>query len=415
MSDVPNKEQQRLLEEYERALAVSPDGELYARTAMMYLGMRNNIWKALEYFYKAFDDNYITPQCREGVAECHYLLRQYDTALEHYRPLENNGYLTPGMANNIANILVQKKEYKKALDYLEKAAALCSDEQIITNIQRNIDYTQRLLQGDLQPSDPDILFRLHVEKNINALRSLDNPGLLPFGSDDVKGCAVIVELRQHPWLEHALRNVAHFLPANWSMLVVHGLDNQEMLREIITAWGMDSVIGMHNLQRTNITQGDYSKLLKQPSFWRLIPADHALIFQADAMLLRSGLEAFYEWDFTGAPWNDFYVPEGVGNGGLSLRTVAVMEEIARRFGDESPEWEFEDMFFSRIIYQHGDQLGSGAKTAPRVVAHDFCAECQLRDMPAPSHPLGIHQAWRSFEPEFLQKWFKLAEDSYRVG
>lgn len=414
MSDTPNNDQRLLLEQYEQALAASPSAELYARTAMMYLGMRSNIWRALEYFYKALDDSHETLRCREGVAECHFLLRQLDASMNHYRLLESSGYLTLGMAGNIANILIQKKDYEAALRYLDKAKALCSDEQIKTMINKNIEYTQQLMRGELRLLDPDAPFKLHVDKNISILRDLSKPGLLPFGSRHSEGCAVVVELREHPWLEHALRNIAHFLPINWSMLVIHGADNEGMLREIITAWGMDAVIGMHNLQQPNITQAGYSNLLKQPAFWQMIPADRALIFQTDAMLLRPGLEEFYQWDYTGAPWNDFYVPEGVGNGGLSLRTVAIMEEIAQRFGGESPDWEFEDMFFARILHQHGGESGTGAKTAPRTVAHSFCAECQLRDMPAPARPLGIHQAWRSFEPVVLQKWFDQVEAEYKT-
>lgn len=197
------------------------------------------------------------------------------------------------------------------------------------------------------------------------------------------------------------------------MLVVHGNENRDFVLQTIEAAQMTGQIGTHNLDIDNLDRTGYSNLLKRPDFWELIPTTRTLIFQTDSMLLRDGLEEFYEWDYIGAPWNDFHVPQGVGNGGLSLRTVAVMNEIARRFGKASENEEMEDVFFARMLHLHGQELETTGGLANRQAAHVFCAEWTLRDMPVCESPLGLHQAWRAHSPEQLEKWFAQADAGYR--
>ncbi len=263
-----------------------------------------------------------------------------------------------------------------------------------------------------QPVASDRFFDAYVKHSVPGLRRLARPLLLPVGHAHAAGCAVIVELREHSWMEHCLRNVAHFLPKSWSMLIVHGNENQEYIQQILTSWGMSDVIGLHNLGVGNVTRDEYSNLLKTAAFWELIPTRRTLIFQTDSMLLRHGLEDFHEWDYIGAPWNDFHVPEGVGNGGLSLRTVSVMKEIADRYGSSSPDSEMEDVFYARMLHLHGEGPEFTGRLATRKAAHSFCVEWRLRDMPAADSPLAIHQAWQSHAPEQIMKWFRLADSGY---
>jgi hypothetical protein len=61
---------------------------------------------------------------------------------------------------------------------------------------------------------------------------------------------------------------------------------------------------------------EYNKLLTSFEFWNVIEEENILIFQHDSMLLRKGIEEFYQYDYVGAPWK--FCNHG-GNGGLSFR------------------------------------------------------------------------------------------------
>jgi hypothetical protein len=80
----------------------------------------------------------------------------------------------------------------------------------------------------------------------------------------------------------------------------------------------------------------YSQILLSPSFWRSVQAETVLVFQTDAFLCRTGIDAVANsYDYAGAPWylcekgrdRSSYLCEG-GNGGLSLRRRSNMLRLA---------------------------------------------------------------------------------------
>lgn len=135
--------------------------------------------------------------------------------------------------------------------------------------------------------------------------------------------------------------------------------------------------------------GEYSQLLKTVDFWDQIRTEHVLIFQTDSWICRKAeekLSHFLEYDYVGAPWNHKVEGcEGVGNGGLSLRTRAVMREAASNRDLDIPPRP-EDVFFcDEILSRHLGQV------APKGKALSFSDEeimDGLRD------PFGIHKPWR---------------------
>jgi len=391
----------------------SPEGLLYARSADIYLDDFKKPEVAMAYYQQALNHGYRKYTCLEGIARCCMVLGDREQAYVCYKRCVDAGHFSVTMSINYSFLLVQRGEFEVALSYLEKAYELTDRLAVRDNLQKYIDYTKKAIEAGHLPDDPDKCFNDHVNRTLPVLRTFDKPWLRRFGDTQAEGCAVIVELRQHPWLEYALRNAAFFLPEGWSILIIHGCDNKSFIEGIIDSWGIGNLIGLHDLQISNLTRNDYSNLLKHPDFWRLIPTNRTLIFQTDAMFLDSGLQEFYKWDYIGAPWNDFHVPGGVGNGGFSLRSVAVMKEIATRFGTASPADEMEDVFFARLLHLHGESLNPPARLANRQAAFSFCAEWRLRDMPAAETPLAIHQAWRFHDDDQARKWFDLAESSYR--
>jgi tetratricopeptide (TPR) repeat protein len=391
----------------------SPEGLLYARSADIYLDDFKEPGVALEYYRQALEYGHKESTCLEGIARCYLVMGDREQAYNYYRQCVDAGYFSVTMSINYSFLLVQRGEFEAALSALEKAYALSNSQDVRDNLQKYIDYTRKIIEVGHLPDDPDKNFNGHVERNLPVLRKLDKPRLQPFGNAEAKGCAVMVELRQHPWLEYALRNAAFFLPEGWSILIIHGSDNKLFIKEILDSWGVADSIGLYDLKVNNLTRDDYSNLLKRPDFWALIPTTRTLVFQTDAMFLENGLEKFYEWDYIGAPWNDFHVPGGVGNGGFSLRTVSVMREIAARFGASSPADEMEDIFFARMLHAHGADLDPPARLANRQTAFSFCAEWRLRDMPVAENPLAIHQAWRFHTEDQVRTWFDRAESAYR--
>ncbi len=106
-------------------------------------------------------------------------------------------------------------------------------------------------------------------------------------------------------------------------------------------------------------------MLKKESFWSTLNAEKVLIFQADSIMLRSGIEKFLKYDYIGAPWdlrsnrpaleafNNKVINEIVGNGGFSLRTTSVMINISNKYSHLSPFEEPEDLFFSGYVLRLG--------------------------------------------------------------
>lgn len=142
----------------------------------------------------------------------------------------------------------------------------------------------------------------------------------------------------------------------------------------------------------------YNRLTKSEAFWDMMgTADKVLIFQVDTLILTPTIDPFIKYDFVGAPWhggNERWngllrdmLPDGVGNGGFSLRSVAASKEVVRRYGASSPADEQEDLFFA-INFQR-----LGYHIAPRQAAYDFCLEVPCMDLTQPQGHFALHAGW----------------------
>lgn len=109
---------------------------------------------------------------------------------------------------------------------------------------------------------------------------------------------------------------------------------------------------------------DYNHLLTSLDFWEF-EDDKVLIFQADSMLLREGIEEFYGYDFIGAPIKNISFP--AMNGGLSLRSQSAMIKcINHRPWD--PSLGNEDIYFCYTLLELGGKLPS------KEIASEFSVE-----------------------------------------
>jgi hypothetical protein len=111
---------------------------------------------------------------------------------------------------------------------------------------------------------------------------------------------------------------------------------------------------------------EYNNLLCSKEFWKGIKEENILIFQQDSMLLRSGIEEFYEYDYVGASWN--FEPY-VGNGGLSFRKKSAMLKIINTFN-------YNGLVNEDIYFANGCKM-LGLKLAPIELANKFSCETQF--------------------------------------
>lgn len=132
--------------------------------------------------------------------------------------------------------------------------------------------------------------------------------------------------------------------------------------------------------------------LSRPWLWeQLAPAQHFLIFQADAMLCANShrtADDFLEWDFIGAA---LHSTEKLFNGGLSLRNRTMILDILKEGNNWEEEtkagtWTMggEDIWFSRRIEDRGGHLPDGQKALEFSCEHEYHVAQQKQ-------PLGYHK------------------------
>lgn len=193
--------------------------------------------------------------------------------------------------------------------------------------------------------------------------------------------------------EFCVKNVVRHLGQEWALIVFHTAANELFVRSATT--GIENVSFIRLPPFTKVLE--YNKLMKSAWFWDSIPAEKALIFQSDSVMIKFNIHEFMEYDYVGAPWhqgNERWgelsargITEGVGNGGFSLRTVKLMRKIANESGPYSPYTEHEDIFFV------SEALKRGYKVASRQVAYNFCLEVPCADISRRQDPLALHAAW----------------------
>jgi len=206
--------------------------------------------------------------------------------------------------------------------------------------------------------------------------------------------AVIIEGRVHHAFEFVCRKTLLHLGPDWSLHVFHTRMNDAFVHEVL-----QNVPGVQfSLLDTDVISIPYyNHLLKSMAFWDQMGVDKVLLFQVDTLILHPFIDPFLAYDFVGAPWHEGnerwkgllrdMLPEGVGNGGFSLRTVEASKDVVRRFGAGSPDDEQEDMFFAINMRR------LGYKIAPRSVAYEFCIEVPCMDVPQPKAHFAMHAAW----------------------
>ena len=214
--------------------------------------------------------------------------------------------------------------------------------------------------------------------------------------------AILIEFRNFPHIEFLIRNAILKLGPKWSHTVMCGNLNYEMVKKICT--NISPNIRIVKLNENNITQSEYSFFLTTANFWNYLNGEKILIYQEDSIIFKNNIQSFLEYDFIGAPFskqsND--TPNGVGNGGLSLRTKQKMLETIKicpvskcHFNSSTTDYmKFvnlgyppEDVYFSKCM----QELNIG-DVASWNAAHAFSSEIVFNP-----DSFGGHKFWLSCE------------------
>ncbi|EFN56792.1 expressed protein [Chlorella variabilis] len=230
-----------------------------------------------------------------------------------------------------------------------------------------------------------------------------------------KNAALIIEPRQHYAFEYVVKNVMFHLGPEWALHVYHGTANNQYVHRALAS--LENV-NYHELDTVGVSIAMLNQLLKSSDFWEELQEaglSHVLFFQTDSLLVHGNISAFLQYDYVGAPWhrgNERWgraqkrMPHGVGNGGLSLRSVPAMMALARQHGNNHSNAQQEDFFYSELMEALPEY-----QLPPRQQAYQFCVEVPCDDIEAeaggvarpgspvltlPGVPMALHATWYYF-------------------
>ena len=96
---------------------------------------------------------------------------------------------------------------------------------------------------------------------------------------------VIVEPRNHQFLNHVVLNILNELPEVRPIHIFHGEHYQ--LDENIKFMISNGSIVLHPLTKNNFTASTYSKLMTSLEFWLQFKTDKVLVFQTDSVVCKN--------------------------------------------------------------------------------------------------------------------------------
>ena len=170
-------------------------------------------------------------------------------------------------------------------------------------------------------------------------------------------CAVIIETRPIPNLVDIIQKHMDFLPSETPLYIFYDKETEYLVDHFKEA---------RCIPVFEMTIRKYNETLTDLNFWEIFYSfDKVFVFQSDSMILRKGIEYFYEYDYVGASW--IWQLHG-GNGGCSLRTTKVMKEICEKYPFNETLGN-EDVYFCNIMNEK--KIG---KLAPRDVCMRFGTE-----------------------------------------
>lgn len=182
-------------------------------------------------------------------------------------------------------------------------------------------------------------------------------------------------------MAHKEKYESDFKAQNIDVIIKEYDQNFPIPIEIKYISGMEKIIADERMK--NIL--NFCLVTTSEKFWReLFEYDRTLMIHRDTMVLRKGIEEFYEYDYIGAPCYNYIKDQTIQNSGFSLRNPKIMEYISRVYGwkadiqdmmvagQYSSAWFFaEDIFYCTRMIKHN--IGN---YAPLEAAKRF--SCEMR-------------------------------------
>ena len=197
-----------------------------------------------------------------------------------------------------------------------------------------------------------------------------------------KWVAIMLESRFNNGIIFVLKQFSRFLSDKWSMILYVTDNVYDKYMKVSSE--LDNNIQIKLLEYPLASVKDYNSIMIDINFWKgLSQFEKVLIFQNDTMMYRFGIEKFMDYDYIGAPWPlDYNISNGVGNGGLSLRTIPAMIYCLEnkdkvkigQYQNSAKNLETfdgihpEDVFYSYAMNQFGFRV------APHSIASHFSIE-----------------------------------------
>lgn len=213
--------------------------------------------------------------------------------------------------------------------------------------------------------------------------------------------AVMIEMRQHEDLDVILRKAMSELDqGTWALVIVCSRKNADFVHRCCDGWSFVHIRCLDVEGLDGMAYADFRRSELLLEIIEEVGGKTALFLECDSVLLRPGVENFLNFDLVGAPWS-WALLQGesfcVGNGGVSLRTVAFMRAARRhmaanRWGHVPLTWarRHEDICFARAAAElraHVPDVATAASFSVETVFH-----------PA---PVACHKPWQYLLPSDL--------------
>mgnify|MGYP001212412617 CR=1 FL=1 len=260
------------------------------------------------------------------------------------------------------------------------------------------------------------IFRSHAEYILKSYLQDWVARIIDFKpSSPVDYTAIVIEDRVDDLIKFSIYNTLIMSKCKMRIVLFTTDKSYKLMQEIfkdLSNWVVIFKLNdeLNRLQEINRTK--YNKILKNQTFWKMLPTRNILIFQTDALLIEPIDYSMFKYDYVGAPFavnkhlstafpdlsNNFQnkkkdrwitqvfnhkepIPDNVvlGNGGLSIRNRDVMLEICKK--EPSYENENEDIYFSRLINKYSKNI------VPFEIAQRFSCECSY------SKSIGSHASY----------------------
>jgi len=211
-----------------------------------------------------------------------------------------------------------------------------------------------------------------------------------------KNALVIVEPREHEYLQYVCENFDKNMDKTWDLYVFHGKSTGDFALKA-TAGIKGRKVNLIPLETDNLDGDGYNALFKSLDFWNQVDAEDILVFQTDTVLCPASefkIRDFMKYDYIGCGsydgaigkkrdvWgkeyskgNSFY-----GIGGLSFRKNSFQKQCIKKYPGIAADYP-EDVFFSNCVE-------TANKPESAEVLANFCTQDSFS-----KRSFGAHNTW----------------------